>query len=240
MSEIHLLAGAYAAGALDRDEHDEFAEHLDSCAHCTVEVRELLETTALLGVAAAAPAPPALRAAVLAEVAHTRQLAPVVVALAERTGRRSLLRRVTMTAAASLAVFSIGLGAYAIQLADENGDLQSATDRLTEVLTAPDARTFTATGAGATGTATVSQAANHMEFVSRGLAERPGRTYQVWLIGPNGPRSAGTFRTDGGRHEPVLIAGPGDAMKLAVTDEPKGGSMQPTTPILMTMDLKKT
>ncbi|MGQ0465487.1 MAG: anti-sigma factor [Sporichthyaceae bacterium] len=239
MSEIHLLAGAYAAGALEAGEREEFTEHLASCNHCTVEVRELLETTALLGIAAAAPAPPAMRAAVLAEIAHTRQLAPVVVALGERAGRRTLLRRATMTAAACLAVFSIGLGAYAIQLADENGDLKSANSELHDVLTAPDARTFTAAGAGATAAAAVSKANNRIEFLSRGLPTRSGRTYQLWLVGTDGPRSAGVFTPSNGKHDPVLIEGPGDASTLALTDEPKGGSMQPTTPIIMAMTLKK-
>lgn len=241
MSDMHILAGAYAAGALDATEHEDFAEHLRSCSHCEVEVRELLETTALLGVAAATTAPPALRAAVLAEVPRTRQLPPVVVALSERTSRRSgALRRFGLTAAACLAVFTIGLGAYANQLADENSDLRKENDQIAAIATAPDARTVTAAGAGATATAIVSNADNRMQFLSRGLIDRPGRTYQLWLIGPNGqPRSAGTFTPNDGRHTPVLLNGPGDASKLAVTEEPKGGSMQPTTPILMAMDLKK-
>ena len=57
----------------DREtEQAEFEAHLQSCAPCQIEVRELLETTALLGIAAAQPVPPALRAAVLDEVSRTR------------------------------------------------------------------------------------------------------------------------------------------------------------------------
>lgn len=237
---MHLLAGAYAAGALDETEHDQFAEHMRGCGQCTVEVRELLETTALLGVAVAAPAPPGLRRAVLDEVAHTRQLPPVVVSLSEHATRRGgALRRFSLTAAACLAVFSIGLGAYAIQLADENSDLRDQNQRLAQVMSAPDAKTVRATEDGATATALVSTSANRIEFFSSGLVDRPGRVYQLWLIGPKGPRPAGIFSPDDGTHSPVRIDGPGDALKLAVTDEPEGGSMQPTTTPRLVMDLKK-
>lgn len=237
---MHVLAGAYALGALGTTEHDQFVEHMRSCSQCAVEVRELLETTALLGVAAAQPAPPTLRAAVLAEVAHTRQLPPVVASLSEHANRRGgALRRFSLTAAACLAVFSIGLGAYAIQLNDENSDLRAQNERMTQVMSAPDAKIFTAKDKGATATAAVSAAANRIEFFSTGLAEMPGRVYQLWLIGPKGARSAGVFSPEDGRHSPVRIAGPGDASKLAVTDEPKGGSMQPTTTPRLVMDLKK-
>lgn len=235
--DLHVLAGAYAVGALDENERDQFVEHMRSCGQCRVEVRELLETTALLGVAAAEPAPPGMRAAVLAEVARTRQLPPVVVSLGERRGRG--LRRFGLTAAACLAVFSIGLGAYAIQLNDENDDLRAQNERLTQVLAAPDARTIRAKDGNATATAVVSAAANRIEFISNGLVERPGRVYQLWLIGPKGPRPAGIFSPASGTHAPVRIDGPGDALKLAVTDEPKGGSMRPTTTPRLVMDLKK-
>jgi anti-sigma-K factor RskA len=88
-----------------------------------------------------------------------------------------------------------------------------------------------------TATVTMSRSANTMEFLSNGLTRHPGRTYQLWLIGPSGPRSAGLFQTADGRHPPKLIAGPGDATALAVTEEPAGGSAQPTTRPLMTMPL---
>ncbi|MGQ0843890.1 MAG: anti-sigma factor [Sporichthyaceae bacterium] len=241
MSDLHILAGAYAAGALDADEQTEFELHLGSCSHCDVEVRELLETTALLGIATAEAAPPSLRAAVMTEVARTRQLPPVVVALSEQAGkRRGLGRRFGLTAAASLAVFTVGLGAYTSQLADENGELRKHNEQIAALLAAPDARTISAAGAGASGSTTVSAASNRMDFVSSGLATRPGKTYQLWLIDAKGnPRSVGTFTPRDGKHTPVLFNGPGDATKLAVTEEPKGGSLTPTMPILMSMDLKK-
>jgi anti-sigma-K factor RskA len=234
VSNLHALSGAFVLGALDADEQAEFETHLRSCSSCRVEVRELRETTALLGIAAAQPASPALRAAVLDEIGRTRQLPPLVVSLQDRARTRRLgLRRWGLSAAACLAVLALGLGVYAGQLRQENSDLRHREQQIAALETAADARTVTTSAAGATATVTLSRSAEQMEFRSSGLFMHPGRTYQLWLIGPNGPRSAGVFHTDNGQHAPRLFPGPGDATVLAVTEEPAGGSAQPTTsPIL--------
>jgi anti-sigma-K factor RskA len=240
-ADLHVLTGAYAGGALPADEREEFEEHLKTCAQCAQEVRELVETTALLGVAAAAPPPPDLRARVLAEVAVTRQLPPLLsqqrdaIVEAKRPGRQ---RRWSLTVAACLAVFTIGLGSYAVQLQRDNSRLREVGDQIAAVQTAPDARSVTSSAGGVTATVTVSRKANQVLFLSRGLADpRKDRTYQLWLIGKDGPRSAGTFDPSNGKHAAKLLAAPPDAEKIAVTEEPKGGSVKPTLPILMMMDL---
>ncbi|HEY2832740.1 MAG TPA: anti-sigma factor [Sporichthyaceae bacterium] len=238
MTDLHALSGAYVLGALDAGEQAEFETHLRSCSSCRVEVRELRETTALLGIAAAQPAPPALRAAVLDEIGRTRQLPPLVVSLQARTrGPGFALRRWGLTAAACLAVLTLGLGAYASHLRQENSDLHQRGDQISALQTAADARTVIASAGGATATVTLSRSAGEMEFLSNGLLMHSGRTYQLWLIGPNGPRSAGIFTTDNGKHAPRLFSGPGDATVLAVTEEPAGGSAQPTTQPILTLPL---
>jgi anti-sigma-K factor RskA len=230
VTDLHALSGAYVLGALDDGEEAEFDTHLRSCSSCRVEVRELRETTALLGIAAARPVPPALRAAVLGEIGRIRQLPPLVVSLQARTrGTGFALRRWGLTAAACLAVLTVGLGAYAGHLRQENSDLRHRGEQIAALQTAADARTITASAGAATATVTVSRSAAEIEFLSHGLLMHAGRTYQLWLIGPNGPRSAGIFTTANGTHAPRLFAGPGDATVLAVTEEPAGGSAQPTT-----------
>jgi anti-sigma-K factor RskA len=135
-------------------------------------------------------------------------------------------------------VFTIGLGSYAAQLQRDNSNLRTASEQIAALQTAPDARSVTASKGGVTASVTVSRKANQVLFLSRGLADpRKDRTYQLWLIGKNGPISAGTFNPSNGKHGAKLITAAGDAEKLAVTEEPKGGSVQPTTPILMVMDL---
>jgi anti-sigma-K factor RskA len=239
MSDLHSLTGAYAAGALDETEHSAFAAHLAACSPCSVEVRELLETTALLGIAAAEPAPPALRAAVMDEIARTRQLSPVVVSLADHAQRRRPFRRAGLTAAACLAVFSIGLGGYAWQLQHENSNLRHNTEQVNALASAPDARTVSRPIGAGTAQLIMSASRDQMEFVVSGLATPPnGRTYQIWLIGPNNTtRSAGTFTPEAARAQSKMLAGPGDATTLAVTEEPHGGSAQPSSKPFLVMPL---
>ena len=77
-ADIHVLTGAYACDALDLSELGAFEEHLASCDACAQEVAELRATAAALALAEAVEPPAGLRERVMAEVAITRQLAPVV------------------------------------------------------------------------------------------------------------------------------------------------------------------
>jgi anti-sigma-K factor RskA len=248
--DIHTLTGAYAAAALPPDERARFEAHLAECDDCAQEIRELLETTTLLGVAAATAAPPQLRERVMAEVARTRQLPPLVPPLvptrpaagpsrrpARREGRARWERRIrrwALTTAACLAVVVIGLGAFAFQLYREAEQSRQLANRVAAVLTAPDVRSVTATSDGSTATVVVSRQRSEMVFLARGLPGAPGRhEYQLWMIGPSGPRSAGLLGPSG-RVPPLILRGPADANALGVTVEPTGGSRRPTTdPVLL-------
>jgi len=68
-------------------------------------------------------------------------------------------------------------------------------------------------------------------------ALRPGRDYQMWLITPAGPVSAGTFKpTPEGTAEmqATYALPPGQLRAVAVTDEPEGGLPRPSTaPIIL-------
>ena len=59
-----------------------------------------------------------------------------------------------------------------------------------------------------------------------------GKTYQLWLITPTAKISAGTF-TNEGTGQVVVPADAGAVVAVAVTDEPEGGSPQPTGSILL-------
>jgi anti-sigma-K factor RskA len=62
-------------------------------------------------------------------------------------------------------------------------------------------------------------------------APAPGKTYQLWWIGPQGPVSAGTFDVDAqgrGRVEVARVDQPDAVQAWAVTIEPAGGVPQPT------------
>lgn len=241
--DLHLLTGAYATGALDDAEHDAFVEHLSTCANCRAEVAELVATATVLGVAAAAAPPPGLRDRVLAEIATTRQLPPVVTTLAEATARKKLsrARRAAISAAASAVVLTIGLGAWALSLNEENSDLRHQGDLIAAVQTAPDARTVHAARGDASAALTVSWAQGEMVFLTSGLRNvGAGRTYQLWLLGPGSSvRSMGTFDSAGHEHTTRVLPLSPDATALAVTEEPAGGSARPTTQPVLAMDLPR-
>jgi anti-sigma factor RsiW len=65
---------------------------------------------------------------------------------------------------------------------------------------------------------------------------KAGRTYQMWLVTPTAKISAGTFMPsrDGEVMMQATYPMPKDSLAaVAVTDEPMGGSPQPTTPPMM-------
>lgn len=237
--DLHDLTGAYATGALPADERLRLEEHLRVCPRCTQETRELLETTALLGLAAAMPPPPHLRACVLAEAAATAQLPPLLSTrrATQPTARRAslLARRWPLGVAACLAGLAIGIGTYT---GLPNSGPRPA-GQVQAVQAAPGARTLTVTTAAASATVTLDAANTRMTFTARGLREPgPGRTYQLWLLEPDGPRPAATFTPSAGTATAV-INGPGSAGTVLVTEEPAGGSAQPTTQPILAVDLRQ-
>ncbi|MFI0371136.1 anti-sigma factor domain-containing protein [Actinomadura sp. 1N219] len=80
--DVHALAGAYALDAIDdAEERRLFESHLAACEPCAAELREFRATTARLGTAVAEAPPPHLRARVLADIRHVRQLPPITPSL---------------------------------------------------------------------------------------------------------------------------------------------------------------
>ncbi|MGW2311827.1 anti-sigma factor, partial [Actinomadura luteofluorescens] len=101
----------------------------------------------------------------------------------------------------------------------------------------PDARSATGRAAGG-GTVTVVASASRGGVVvaSSGLRALPSsKAYQLWLIGADGPRSAGLMTGDPGR--PVVAGTWRPRDKVGVTVEPAGGSARPSTEPLVLVDL---
>lgn len=240
--DLHLLTGAYASGALSDEEHDAFVEHLEVCGNCRVEVAELVATAALLGIAAAERPPAGFRERVMAEVATTRQLPPVVTTLAEAKGRRaSRQRRWTLSAAASAVVLAVGLGAWGLSLNEDKQRSEDLFSAVQEVQTAPDAKTMNAVRGETTAVLTMAPSLGQMVFQTHGLKDAgDDRTYQVWLLGPGSQvRSMGTFDSNGDNTTQLMRGDPRGATALAVTEEPAGGSQRPTTQPVLAMDLPR-
>ncbi|PYC70175.1 anti-sigma factor [Streptomyces tateyamensis] len=240
-ADLHTLTGAYAAHALDGPEKRAFEHHLRECEACSVEVREFQETLARFGAAESVAPPPAMKARVLAAAATVRQLPPVTVPAGAEAGVRGRWARTgaRLALAASVAAAAT-LGAVAVQQhqqAEQAGvratRLQTQQERLTALLSAPDARTSTVRSATATGTVVWAQSRGEAGFLADGLpALAHGTTYELWFddagtMRPAGllPASSGTLLLNGQIHH---------AAGVGVTVEPAGGSLHPSgQPILL-------
>ncbi|GAA0409902.1 hypothetical protein Acor_35950 [Acrocarpospora corrugata] len=230
--DLHTLSGAYALNALPYRDQGLFEEHLARCEACADEVRGLRETAARLAVGVAERPSPALKRRVMAEIAQVRQEAPRpvrtenVVPPAPR--RRS--RWAAGIAAASIAA-SVAVGVVAVNAVQQRERTLTETRSL---LAAPDAvvRRVPLTRGGQA-TIVVSAAQGKLMFASDLPALPAGETYQMWLIGPGGIKSAGLM--DGGGVRTATLPVPGETERFGVTVEPAGGSARPTTtPILLT------
>lgn len=238
----HVLTGAYSLNAVDTEERTGFEHHLDSCASCSEEVVELQATAARLGMAADVTPPAALRGRVMAEVARTPQLPPLLPQRhaspsrqASRSGQRGLL-----AAAAALLLLAVSLGGLAVRDRNELAGERQRTAALSAVLSAPDARTVRTRGrGGGSATVVVSPSQGRAAFVAGGLPAPPGsRTYQLWSLHGSQAVSLGLLhRRPDGSAEPVIIDGPGGSDAFGVTVEPAGGSPAPTTKPVMLLKL---
>jgi anti-sigma-K factor RskA len=255
--DAHTLAGAYAMDAISAPDRARFERHLAGCEECTEEITSLREATARLGTAAAATPPAGLKDRVMAATAITRQQPPVAAqappppaARAGREGLGSWLRSLAwpgrMVLAAGAAVAVVVLGA-AVVLGVSNGNMrqqldlaQSSGQQITAVLTARDAHMMTGpvTGGG-TATVVMSRSLDSLVFTAGGLPALPAsRGYELWLVGPTGDRPVGMLSMGShGMTGPVVAFGLRRGDHLALTDEPAGGSSQPTTPMMLYMVL---
>jgi anti-sigma-K factor RskA len=235
-TDIHTLAGAYALDAVDDIERASFDRHLRECAACRTEVDELQETAARLADATWSVPPPRLRQNVLAEVARTRQLPPVS---APPSARRRAPSRWLLTAAASVVVAAAAAGTtvYVVQdqrVRDERAIAEAAKSseaRVPEILAAPDVqvRETTMTGGGRVTVASSRLRDAGVVVMAADAAPTGGQVYQLWTIRPgSNPKSEGALRVGQSVTLSVVDGLPG-ASDVAVTVEPAGGSLQPTT-----------
>jgi anti-sigma-K factor RskA len=231
-ADVHALAGAYAMDALPPEEAREFAQHLQQCPACQQETAELQITAAQLGIAVTSQPPPALRDRVLRAVQQVRQVPPPTSADDISSRRRRTRTQMLVAAAAVVLVLAAGLLALRPVLDDTADSPQQ--DRIVAVMNAADARSSTTTVSGG-GSMTVVSSRRLDEAVV--LGERLPRLdrahdYQLWLVDPAGNARSARVLIDGVGAPSTgsrLVRGlrPGD--QVAITQEPAGGSEQPTT-----------
>jgi anti-sigma-K factor RskA len=177
-----------------------------------------------LGVVSAATgaAPPAhLRAATLsaAQPNNVRQMA----------WRRTIL-------ASAAAVVVVGAAAFGVGVLMRPPAKSTVAE---QILTAPDVQTVSRPLANGTATVMFSRDRNAGMLVMNNVPPpSPGTVYQMWLIGANGPTSAGTMGAAAvSPSTKAMLTNLGASTELAFTVEPGNGSPQPTTPILAELPL---
>jgi anti-sigma-K factor RskA len=232
-SDLHTLTGVYAMNALSDDERAEFEAHLPHCSSCAQEVAELQATAGFLGAAAELAPPAHLRAQVLKGVTTTRQMppqapAPEAAVLVLPSRNRWLVRGSVLAAAASVLV-AIVVGVQGVQDRSELDALRESAAgyrQISDLLSAPDARLLSEPGNdGGHGTVVMSPSLGKAAFLADGLPSLPAdRSYQLWVLGAGGPRSAGLLHD-----QPVVTGDLAGAQAFALTVEPSGGSPAPTT-----------
>jgi len=257
MSEIHGAVGAYVVNALEPDEREEFEAHLAVCPTCSREVVEFGEAAAELSVLASATPPPAgLRRSILSAISEVRPLPPEPAAepatpepagpsvlvgpgrpvdeLALRRQRRRTRILSVLVAAAMLAAVALGGVVYTLAQGRQAQVAQQAAE--TELLTAPDVQTYSATMKdGGQISFVVSRSLDRAMFIGKDLPTvGADQTYQLWTL-------------EGERAIPDnLVAGGGDRQQffretlsgvtgLAVSVEAAGGAQQPTPSTIQTV-----
>lgn len=227
--DLHHLAGAYALDALDAGERAAFESHYPTCEICAGDVVDYRETASLLAAASASAPPTALKGRVMAEIAATRQISPMlperVVDLAER--RRDRTRRAGLLAAAAAAIVAIVGFASLLRAGDTGNDLEA-------IIASPDA--VVATLGGGDGSLQLVWSAERDQVVLLGSDvpdAGPGRAYALWFLLDDGVAPAGLFTPDAdGVVRSVIDIDDVDGNGFGVTIEPEGGSLQPTTPVI--------
>jgi anti-sigma-K factor RskA len=254
---IRDLAAAYALGALSPEETRAFEAYLAGSPEARQEVTEFRETAALLAVAGPETQPgPALRQRVLDRVRATKaaalpvppaQPAPVksripllawaalAAAIAIAVGLGNKVRVLTTTVAtrdSTIAAQQQALSEQASQLASRENVLASLLEPGVQLVQLtkqgdPDPRIQ------------LYWDRVHNTAVLHASKLQPtasGRTYQLWFIRDGKPVPSVTF--DVAPAGEALVPGVtvptgGEISAAAVTEEPAGGSQQPTTPIIL-------
>lgn len=231
-TDLHTLSGAFALNALSAAEAEQFRRHLEDCAVCRQEVRELQQAAARMGASEAVPPPAYLKARVLSAADRTPQLPPrtggggnVIEVPPHRWGRRMLL-----AAAAVVLVVAGGIGIS--QLGNESDEQQSLlAEGVVRVFEAEDAhRAEMPTENGGTIRVAASPELNQMAVDTDELPPLDDQhVYQLWAVHDGAMESVGVLEPDKGAYMDM----PTPDTEVAITVEPVGGSEQPTTDPIM-------
>jgi Anti-sigma-K factor rskA/Putative zinc-finger len=248
--EASQLLGAYALDAVEPDEHLQLEEHLATCPRCRAELDGLREVAGFMGNSVET-LPEGLWSSIASRLPPRQDEEPPPMPQlvleprppVEQPGRASSTRVALATLGAiavAAAAVAIVLGVDLVRADNQVTNLQQAMAahppqsiaqafrtpghqivnletgfhvQVAEFVLVPDGRGF---------------------LVSSRLPTLPGgHTYQLWAIVGSRPISLGLLGRAPGPAT-FTMSGANTVSQLAVTEEPAGGSVVPTLPILAT------
>ena len=236
--ELNVLAGAYALDALDDEERAAFETHLATCEECAEEVRGMRAAAFELSRTTEVAPPPQLRTDILASINQVRPLAPVtdnVIALRRARTSRSAWQLMA-AACALIAIVAAGWGFSQ----HRTGSMTARGTAVEQVLQANDLKANTTAFEQGSGTVVYSGSEHKFVLIGHGIpALASDKTYQLWLLPPNGSAvSVSTFVPDSAGN--VSLPASADLSgipKLGISVEPSGGSKTPTAGTVQTMNV---
>ena len=216
--EVDELLAAYSVAALSSEETEQVRAHLATCRRHDEALASLQAVAERLPLAAAErEPPPELRSRLLEafDVGAARPRAGLRWAARPRAGLAYL-------AAAAVLVLAVGgLATWNVILQSNGGGEATVSAEL-----------VSESGRGRI----VYLENSNIAVLDLDLPEPPaGRTYQAWGIYENGPVSLGLVPSQG---VVAVSAELSDASAVAISEEPEGGSLQPTTEPLAVAELE--
>ena len=240
---VEDLLALYALGGLEADELKTVVDHLAVCATCQADAKR--QTTLVAALASSVPprAPhPRLRAAVLSKI----NVAPPARAAAQpRPAARAPRQPLGLSRwlAAAFAVVAAALIGWNVYLTGQVVGLQHRVQynqNALALIAGADTSHMPLVGQGAFttagGNAYIDQKTQNVVLVVQQLQPLAAdQTYQAWIIGAQGPVSAGLFRvSDNGWGMTWLNTPYVQGGVIGVSLEPQGGSPKPTQVVLIT------
>lgn len=246
------LAALHAVGALDGDDLREFEAHLAAgCARCETVVRQTEQALARATMAGPPEPPPAavrdtlVKRAAAAGAPGRRRWVPWVIGLVAAAVAAGAL-----SAAYVAARYEARLGHMARETAAAKARVARSEAELREELEAyrsalellrdPAARLVELRGQGsapeAVGRLVWTEKAGGLLLATKLPPVPPGKTYTLWTLEGQAPRSAGVFVPDERGRATLRMAAPAGGAPvrvLSVTLEPEGGVPAPTGSVVL-------
>jgi anti-sigma-K factor RskA len=231
-SERHPLddLALYALDALEADETEEIEAHLEMCALCRLELAAHEEA---LGALIEDGPPPELWDAVQSQI-RADEVAPIngtalhpvgpnLAHLDQSARRRGMRRRLALLAAAAAVVAVVGVGVGTQLDNDGAGTLAGVSMDGPTVAVLADAH-------GADVARVVANDDGDVLVLEKLPPLAAQREYQLWSVDGARPVSLGVLGD--GHDEAVPLSLPASTAKLAISEEPAGGSITPTGTIV--------